>query len=425
MTRRTRDDSLVQRILARALRTRVLWLLWLVPWLIGATRQIGNEGTTVYQPYALFDASFAGLYGAVAAVLAAFWVGWTIAAAATTRDANATSGILFDSGLLAVHLLFFWFFFALGFDSLNALLDFSAKREIAVYVQETHEVHWRDKSGGKSSKTVATVNLVGRPNERIRIGWNGCKLPSEVVPSPFVSLRVGPGAFGFPWLADPECHALRVDELPLVQDFFLGRGDPAVIVTLSSRDATNPYRRFVTRVADELTELRAAADPYAVKNLLDNVRLDAEQAFSPEDRSRLLDLLRSAEDAEHAPVDAVDRAIAFVRSTDQLSQPAYTAPRWLATIQQAWPGVRTVWMYEGESPTWLGALDCRGCRTVPASLLDGRTSAIFFEGEQPWQTSHLYVADGTGKRVFSAALRDLGRREELMARLTAMRPAPK
>ena len=55
------------------------------------------------------------------------------------------------------------------------------------------------------------------------------------IASRIVTLKLGRGAFGVPWFSRAiDCHLPTIDESPLFDDFYLGKGRAAALVTLVS-----------------------------------------------------------------------------------------------------------------------------------------------------------------------------------------------
>jgi hypothetical protein len=411
----------VYRLLVVVLFSRRCWILLMVPWMIGGALQL-HRGDHREVPYPLFNASVWPVLGGLAAAMVLFLIGWIIAAARTARTPEEAADAAGDGAVLALHLLFFWCFAAMGFGPLNGLLDFSKPRDVPVYVQDTWTTSHRSaRSGGaRYSTTVAFVNRIDHPNERIKIDWGGgCKRHRGTVPSPYVTLRVARGAFGLPWMGEPVCHPLRIEELPLVPGLFLGRGQPAVLVSADGISQSEEARGLEQQVTEGLSAVAEASDELALAHALFRVRSDAGQVLPVAERDQLFQILEPLVVAKRVSRPVVNRAIEFYRHTVDVQKPAYTLPLWLKAIESAASGMPIVAFYKS-MPSPRPELGCPGCRVVGESDLDGRVADLFFKnGMKP---ATVYLSDGAGNEVFSSPLSDLARRDELAARLAARRP---
>lgn len=403
----------------------ILWIrfVWLLPWLIGATIRIcKDQMVTPYAPYALFNGSFGRVYVVVAGGLTLLWLAWTVL---SIHEARSPDGAVFKfkvSLVLGVHLIIAWAFFAMGLNCLNALLDFSPLQDVPVYIHEVHTDSHADKSsGGYYLTKVATVNRLDHPNEEIGIDWTGCSLPRGAKRSPFATLRVGRGAFGVAWLGTPLCHPLKISEVPLFENFYVGRGQPAVLITVDGSAKPDRVVRLERQAEQSLSNLYTADGMTPLFQALVRAQDAVNRALPLTlEGEQLVKMLHPMVGATKPPRAQIDAAIQFYHHTLELRQVSYTLPLWLDAIERAAPGTPVVWIYYDMSPpAVLRDLKCSKCRAVEQGWMDGRIADRFFNREMQPDTA--YLADGAGKQVFSAALSDVGRRDELAKQLAALR----
>jgi hypothetical protein len=191
----------------------------------------------IYEPYQRYGGSFGHLQAVVFTLYGLLWLIGFVAGYRAIRDPELTTKFVVIALFNGMLLMFAAAGACLGIECLNALLDVSPLRETPVHVNKTWEEKRLNKSGPPRHVTMAAVNRLDHPDERVVLNWDSCDVKYAAKRSRAATLRIGRGAFGIPWVALPvECHALTVDERPLFGDFVLGKRGPAVIFVVQLYD---------------------------------------------------------------------------------------------------------------------------------------------------------------------------------------------
>ena len=223
----------LDRIVAGAVLLGLVGLLiWLVSSFIHINIDSGDSG-----PYPTFGPDPGRRYVVVLLVYAAIWLRLTVQELrrSSVEASTASLGLCLVVGLIMAAGCAG---LCLGLDCLNAWLDFSTPAHVPVLVQARRSEKRHTKYGAPHGVSIARVTRMDRPGPAFDVPWDSCRVPSPSVASPLATVKVGPGAFGIPWISLPVvCRPLTVADRPLATGVFLGRGAPVVLVTLEAPDA--------------------------------------------------------------------------------------------------------------------------------------------------------------------------------------------
>ncbi len=219
---------------------RVVDLLFLGTVVSGFVTMLIAMAVGVYHhdsyPFATFggDARLAQINHRMLLAVGCLWLAWAISfgrRAMRRQDSfNPTPGFVLGLAVAFVGASG-WY---VSIPTLNALLDFGPKVVTPVHVQRKYSTRAGGVDGRKSYGYWAVVNRLEHPDEEVTVYWPGCKKVHGIA-SRIVTLKLGRGAFGVPWFSRAiDCHLLTIDESPLFDDFYLGKGRAAALVTLVS-----------------------------------------------------------------------------------------------------------------------------------------------------------------------------------------------
>ena len=306
-------------------------------------------------------------------------------------------------------------FACFGLDCLNAWLDFSAPKPIRVLVHR----RWTERHRGKTgyhSVFFAEISRLDHAGPNFTVPWDSCKVSPSGPASPFATVRVGSGAFGIPWMSLPvECHPLEVSDRPLAKGVTLGRGAPVVLVTVGSLDGPEYLDDGAKTLLDRIEALPflsalVASDYDLHAHRVVEVEIGKARGFTGQERAQLIQILKPFGEVDDAArTKLIDRALEFARTTMQRNLARATVTKWIDSIGHACPGVPKVIVYAGSKPDWASSVSGENCEMVRVQDIDHDIGALFMREEKSWHDDSFYVADGKGKRVFSAPVSELER----------------
>jgi hypothetical protein len=361
----------------------------------------------IFEPYPLFGASLANLHRGIVIVYAGLWLSWAVVTLRRVSGDSAAAGIVM-CGFCALLMLVAGAGAAYGLDSANALLDFSSPVRTAVLLRN---VRREDTSTirGKSSVLIATVSPIERPDRQFDMNWNSCRLkPDEV--SPFAAIRVGPGAFGAPWVALPvECRPLAVGDRPLFGSFRLGNA-PAIVATVEPEAADVREMRAARRF-DLLQTFNGFVNgaPGSRRGQAEAALSDAELALLAEGRAELQKALEPLVigDAPEKAKDIGRAAIRIVNEDRQRQDPGYLLTLWKQGIEAVAPKVPMVVIRSGNGSGVLTDFQCSRCFILSEDTVDMGIYRAFSGRTAPGLGGNqIFLLDATGRLTFKADLSD-------------------
>ena len=233
----------LERLVAAALILGVAgFLIWIISSFAHINIDLGTSG-----PYPSFGPDPGRRYVVAVFAYAAIWLALTIRVLRGSPAEAATRSLILCL-VLGLVMAAACMSVCLGFDSLNAWLDFSTPAQVPVLVQRIRREKRHTKYGAPYHVSIARVTRVDGPGPAFDVPWDSCHVPSPAVASPFAIVNVGRGALGTPWISLPiVCRPLAVTDRPLAAGVFLGRGAPVVLVTLNAIDAPQAIERSAAR----------------------------------------------------------------------------------------------------------------------------------------------------------------------------------
>jgi len=309
---------------------------------------------------------------------------------------------------------------------LNALLDFSPKIVTPVYVQRKSSTPYRTLHGTKLTGRSAVVNRLDHPEEHVDVSWQwGCKGVAGI-PSRIATIKLGRGAFGVPWFSLPAgCRPLAVDERPLSQDFYLGKGRAAVLVALrtgrpQSEAAAARADDYARRKSDLLASLTRLAEGHSKLSNEDayNATADARFVLTEGEQEELKRILQPLPGKREQEMAIGRQALSFVKAAVFKRDRAKLLELWTRAIESRFPDAEMVILADSAPLAPEHRAACPHCREILEQELDSEILEVFMAGKDPWEDgSHIYDADRMGQMIFQAALSDIDQEPRLLQKL--------
>ena len=328
---------------------------------------------------------------------------------------------------------------ALGAPVINALLDVSPTVATPIFVRKVFHRYSSSTRFGSSSTKHAAVHRRDDPSRRVVINWQGCTVPDEIPVSPFAVIQLSRGALGVPWFKFPiVCRPLRIDDQPLFDDRYLGRGKPLVMFTIAGFSPKKPedpndydgYHNTQERLLAALSRLAKDGTVPAVRDA-ETAVLDCRGIFD-EDKDAIHKRVSPLyQEPSKEKVRAAGRA-ALAYAEDAvlaLDRPALAA-RWAHTLAEAAPGTEMVFIQTGDFHNPAFEHLCANCRSLQEADVNDEILNLFISkvpgSHVDWREGErVLLADGAGRRAFAAPMRQIARAPELVALLEANRaPLP-
>jgi hypothetical protein len=231
------------------------------------------------------------------------------------------------------------------------------------------------------------------------------------------------------WFSLPiHCRPLQIGDRPLFGGFFLGRGQPLVVITIEGAAPMSPeHRRNRDDILSGLKGIAERRSPHP-RVEADAVMSDAIGVFFDGELGELRKILSGLPDGSAAREMAIGRqGLAYAQDVLLKHDSQQLVRHWVRAIQGRFADLDIAIVHSSDVPPPAVGEGCARCRVLSRAAIHPQVLRLFLRGRETGGdvehgNQHVYLADPQGRRVFDARLSEVDKVSRLLERIGGSKP---